>query len=97
MIRPRLILLTGCLLGLQLAGCSLVESPQVAMRRMTRAMTPKPVDADDDSDKDNGQWDFVGDEGRADYAREQDPDPWWGKYMMSEKARSIERNFGVDY
>jgi len=97
MIRSRLILLTGSLIAFQLAGCAMVESPRVAMRRMTRQFTPNPVDNGDDSDQDKGEWDFVGDEGRADYARERDPDPWWGKMLVSDKARAIERNLGVDY
>lgn len=97
MIRSRLILLTVSLISLQLAGCTMVESPRVAMRRMTRAFTPKTADPGDDADEDDGQWDFVGDEGRADYDRERDPDPWFGKYIISDKARSIERNLGVDY
>ena len=97
MIRARLMLLTACLISLQLAGCSIVESPRTAMRRMTRSFTPNPVDSGDDSDEDDGQWDFVGDEGRADYDRERDPDPWFGKYIISDKARAIERNLGVDY
>lgn len=97
MIRSRTILLTACMAGLSLAGCSIVESPRSAMRRMTRTFTPRAVDADDDSEKDDGQWDFVGDEGRAEYDRERDPDPWYGKYIISDKARSIERNLGIDY
>lgn len=97
MIRSRLILLSACLAGVVLAGCSMVESPRVAMRKMTRSFTPHPADPGDDADEDDGQWDFVGDEGRADYDRERDPDPWFGKYIISDKARAIERNLGVDY
>ena len=97
MIRSRLLLLTAGLIGMQLAGCAMVESPRVAMRRLTRTFTPNPVDHGDDADEDKGEWDFVGDEGRADYDRERDPDPWFGKYIISEKARAIERNMGVDY
>lgn len=97
MIRSRIVLLTACLIGLQLAGCAMIESPRSAMRRMKRTFTPKPTDVGEEADKDDGQWDFVGDEGRADYDRERDPDPWFGKYIISDKARSIERNLGVDY
>ena len=97
MMRSRLMLLSGFLIGLQLTGCSMVESPRTAMRRMTRTFTPNPVDIGEDVDEDDGQWDFVGDEGRADYDRERDPDPWFGKYIISDKARAIERNLGVDY
>lgn len=97
MMRFRLTLITASLIGLQLAGCAMVESPRTAMRRMTRSLTPKPTDPGDDADEDKGEWDFVGDEGRADYDRERDPDPWFGKYIISDKARAIERNMGVDY
>ena len=97
MIRSRLIMLTAGLIALQLAGCAMVESPRVAMRRLTRTFTPRPTDIGEESDEDDGEWDFVGDEGRADYDRERDPDPWFGKYIISDKARAIERNLGVDY
>lgn len=97
MIRTRLVILTFGLIGLQFVGCALDESPRGAMRRMTRSFTPNPTDPGDGSDEDSGQWDFVGDEGRAGYEREQDPDPWFGKYIVSDRARAIERNLGVDY
>jgi hypothetical protein len=97
MIHSRLILVGVCLISLQLAGCSAMESPVSATRRMTRMMTPKPFDNEKEVDSDDGEWDFVGDEGRAGIAREQDPDPWFGKYILSDKARAIERNLGVDY
>lgn len=97
MTRSRLILLIASLIGMQLAGCAMVESPRSAMRRMTRMFTPRPTDTGEEIDNDDGEWDFVGDEGRADCDRERDPDPWYGKYIISDKARAIERNLGVDY
>lgn len=97
MIRSRLIFLMTSLIGLQLAGCAMVESPRSAMRNMTRTLTPRATDEWEDIDKDDGEWDFVGGEGRADCDRERDPDPWFGKYFVSDKARAIERNLGVDY
>lgn len=39
----------------------------------------------------------VGMDARGNRARDNDPDPWWGKYVISEKHREIERNLGVDY
>ena len=51
MLQSRTALFTACLMALQLAGCSMVESPRTAMRRMTRTFTPRPVDADDDSER----------------------------------------------
>ena len=35
-------------------------------------------------------------EGRPDQKVEKDPDQWWRKYVMSEKARSIERDLGFE-
>ena len=77
MIRTRLILTAACLISLQLAGCTTLESPASAKRRLTRMFTPKPTDNDEDVDSDAGEWDFVGQEGRAGLDREQDPDPWF--------------------
>lgn len=85
------------LLLLTTAGCNLVESPKSASRRFTRMFTPNSRDWTDPAHEDHGEWDFVGDEGRAEFEREQDPDPWYGKHLMSDKARSIERNLGIDY
>ena len=90
------MLLNAALLTLLATGCHLLEHPKNASRRFGRMFTPKPFDGEV-ADDDHGEWNFVGDEGRADYAREQDPDPWFGKYLMSDKARSIERNLGIDY
>jgi hypothetical protein len=58
--------------------------------------TPNPDDWDKGADEDAGEWDFVGDEARGDQVREKDPDPWFKKHLMSEKANSIERNLGID-
>lgn len=92
---PHILCLT--LLLLATTGCSLVESPKSATRRFTRMFTPNGRDWSDPAHEDHGEWDFVGDEGRAEFGREQDPDPWYGKHLMSDKARSIERNLGIDY
>ena len=78
------------------AGCSLVEHPKSASRRLTRMFTPRPFDWDSQPAKDDGEWDFVGDEGRRNYEREKDPDGWYKKYLMSDKANAIERNLGID-
>ena len=96
MIRLRLKLTLLYALILSTSGCSLVESPRSAMRRMTRMYSPNPDDWADGSEEESTEWDFVGDEGRADTKREKDPDQWYKKYLMSEKANSIERNLGYD-
>lgn len=96
MIRFRMPLVLFGLVTVAVTGCSLVEHPKSAMRRMTRMFTPNPEDWDKDADEDAGEWDFVGDEGRGEQVREKDPDPWFKKHLMSEKANSIERNLGID-
>ena len=50
----------------------------------------------DPTDEENDEWSFAGKEARGDRPRERDPDRWWRKYVMSPKARSIERNMGID-
>jgi len=40
------------------------------------------------------KWGFVGKEARGDYPREQAD--WFDRYLTSEKARNINRNFGID-
>lgn len=96
MIRPKhSVFLTGLLI-LSLTGCAMVEHPGTAMRRMKRMFTPNPTDWDSEASEDSGEWDFVGEEGRGDRQRERDPDPWFKRYLMSEKANSIERNLGID-
>ena len=96
MIRSRLSVLILVLLCAAVSGCTVIEHPKSAMRRMKRMYTPNPDDFDSEVNEDDGEWDFVGDEGRGDMARERDPDPWFKKYLMSEKANSIERNLGID-
>lgn len=96
MIRTRLTLMVMSLAIFACTGCHLVEHPKSAARRMTRMFTPRPDDWDSEVNEDVEEWDFVGEEGRGDQTRERDPDPWFKKYLMSEKANSIERNLGID-
>ena len=96
MIRGRRPLMVASLLFAATSGCSMVEHPSVAMRRMTRMFTPNPNDFDTELEDHKDDWSSVGEEGRADQTRERDPDPWFKKYLMSEKANSVERNLGID-
>lgn len=77
-------------------GCTSLTGPQNAFAKSSRMFKPDTRDYDDGSDEDGHEWDFVGKEGRAGQEREQDPDPWFKQMFMSEKARSIERNLGID-
>ncbi|MEZ6125956.1 MAG: hypothetical protein R3C49_22745 [Planctomycetaceae bacterium] len=62
-----------------------------------RMFRPNPYDStmSTDSGKED-EWGFVGKEGRADQDRERDPDRWWQNLIMSQEARNIERNLGID-
>ena len=90
------LFLALCGLWLQ-TGCSVLESVNETTRQSLRLMRPNPNGYRDLTDEEDDSWEFVGQLARGDRPREQDPDPWWGKFVMSEKARSIERNFGIDY
>ncbi|MCC7422294.1 MAG: hypothetical protein IT428_18610 [Planctomycetaceae bacterium] len=76
-------------------GCMLVESMTDATKQTWRQMRPKPDDYDPSTESDE-EWKFVGKETRQHYRRERDPDRWYKKYIMSEKANSIEHNLGID-
>jgi hypothetical protein len=77
-------------------GCMLVESMTDATKQTWRQMRPKPDDEDPSAEAEDEDWKFVGKETRQHHARERDPDQWFKKYIMSEKANSIERNLGID-
>ena len=78
-------------------GCTVLEPMNEMTRQTFRLMRPNPSDYRDVTEEEDTNWEFVGQMGRGDRPREKDPDWWWGKFFMSEKARSIERNFGVDH
>jgi hypothetical protein len=84
------------LLAVTVCGCAMVEAPGVATRRTLRMFKPNPRDWDHDAAADDGEWDEVGREGRGHMDREKDPDPWFKKFFMSERANAIERNLGID-
>jgi hypothetical protein len=65
-------------------------------RETKRIYTPRSTDYRDLSEEEGDDWAYVGEDARGSQAREQDPDPWWKKWVMSERARSIERNLGYD-
>lgn len=77
-------------------GCAVFEASGNAMKQTTRMFRPKPFDEPVDPLPDEDEWGFVGDEGRADLPRQRDPDRWWQNLVMSEEARNIERNLGID-
>ncbi|QDU10441.1 hypothetical protein [Gimesia aquarii] len=81
------------------SGCtSMMDSIADANQQTWRALKPKAFDSDWSSggEEEIDQWGFVGEEARGDRPKESDPDPWWQKYVMSSKARNIERNLGIE-
>lgn len=79
------------------SGCAEVMKPITDLQYETmRAFKPKPFDSDWSGEDEVDQWSYVGEEARGDRVREHDVDPWWQKWVMSSKARSIERNLGID-
>lgn len=77
-------------------GCMVMDASKAAYKTTARMFSPSTRSYDDGLDDNGSEWNFVGDEGRAEQERERDPDPWFKKHLMSEKARSIEHNVGID-
>ena len=71
-----------------LAGCTSFDG---LWQRTTKSRHER-----DTTEESEEQWKVVGDEGRKGQDVEIDPDQWWRKYVMSEKARSIEENLGYE-
>lgn len=78
------------------AGCVMLESAQEMTRQSMRIFKPRPTDYRDLTEEEGDEWSYVGKLARGNQPREKDTDWWWTKFVMSEKARAIERNLGVD-
>ncbi|HUG90042.1 MAG TPA: hypothetical protein VML55_04360 [Planctomycetaceae bacterium] len=93
----RFVMLTVLPLALcGLAGCVLTDSVREPARETRRLTAPPAADARDFSQDAGDEWSYVGEDARGNQTRERDPDTWWKKWIMSEKARNIERNLGYD-
>ena len=79
-----------------LSGCALFEPWGEFWHATKRSAKLRAEDARDTTEDPQHQWEFVGTEGRRGQNVEADPDQWWRKYIMSEKARSIEENLGYE-
>ena len=77
-------------------GCVLTDMFRESARQTKRIYTPRSTDYRDLSEEEGDEWAYVGEDARGGQMREQDPDPWWKRWIMSEKARNIERNLGFD-
>lgn len=74
----------------------MVQPIEDATRQSWAMFRPKGTDYGSSEDDDLDDWGFVGEEARGDRPKEVDPDPWWQRYVMSSRARSIERNLGIE-
>ena len=83
-------------LSLTSTGGTKLDAGRDAVSQSVRMFKPNPHDGPLEMDSETDEWDFVGKEGRAEQEREQDPDRWWQNLMMSQEARNIERNLGID-
>jgi hypothetical protein len=84
----------ACVLAL---GCGLSKPFERSTRFFKQTMAPGGTDREHWADEQADPWiEEAGVEARGDRARQKDPDPWFKNYLMSEKARSIERNLGID-
>ena len=92
--RPMLVLFAAAACGL--SGCLLAEPWGEFWHQTGRAAKARADDRRDTTEESQEQWGFVGEEGRRGQEAEKDPDQWWRKYVMSEKARSIEENLGYE-
>lgn len=94
MSRTVMLALTGMLL-LQ-SGCVVVEMSRKMADYTVDTFTPKGTDYSDPTEVEEDPWAFVGEEARGERPTEKDPDQWYRRWFMSAKARSIERNFGIE-
>lgn len=90
----------GCSIVMMFAcsitGCAVLQPISDATLDSMRILKPTSAGYRDSSADEIDDWAFVGEEARGDRPKEGDPDPWWQKYVMSSRARSIERNLGIE-
>ena len=79
-----------------LPGCALLEPWGQFWHEVKRNAKPSGEDARDYTEEKQEEWKVVGKEGRKGQHVEKDPDQWYRKYIMSEKAREIEENLGFE-
>ena len=90
-----LSLSAGLVIGL--TGCILTEPMRPVVRYAKDVFGSGGNDYADPTEEEDAAWiTEMAEEGRPDQPRVKDPDQWWRKYIMSEKARSIEHNLGFD-
>lgn len=88
----RTLLLLLAALGLSLpTGCAVVDGAREAASATAKALTPNSRGYRDSTDEADDDWNFVGEDANGLRPMERGGDP-----LLSAKARSIERNLGVE-
>jgi len=82
---------------LWLTGCqSVSDSARTSTRQFTRQFTPSPHDYRSATAEPEDKWQEFTREAKAAHVTEKDPDPWYRRWFMSEKARQTESHLGVE-
>jgi len=91
--------LTGLVVAgvvVSLSGCALVEPTRMMSRQVLRQFTPRADDRRDPTESVEDHWERETREAQAIHPADRDPDPWYRKSVMSEKARQIERHLNLE-
>lgn len=82
---PAVLLWTGMTLVAFSSGCAMMDTGRNWLTGQRHDQSEPPAE---------DKWAFVGKEARGNYPKEQAD--WFERYLWSEKARDINRNFGVE-
>ena len=81
--------------GSCLSGCGLMQTGKSVTRESMKLLKPRPTDYRDTTNESADEWASVGRTANTLRVVEKDDDPF-RKLILSPKARSIERNFGIE-
>ncbi len=88
---------TVLLISVNSTGCqSFIDATKTTQRQLTRQFTPSPHDYRDSTAETDDKWLEYTHEAKAIHLAEKDPDPWYRRWFMSEKARQTESHLGID-
>jgi len=85
-----------CSLSFLQTGCAVVDAGKQFAEFNRNALKLRPTDYEDPTEDSAEEWAQVGQDGRGHQKKEKEIDRWWWNLVMSEKARSIERNLGFE-
>jgi hypothetical protein len=89
------MLLTLLVLTLFVPGCGLIRAGKDMTAATAKLVTPRPNDYRDSTGEIDEEWASVGNTANSIRGLEQDKDPL-RKWLTTPKARSIERNLGIE-